>query len=150
MVGISRQTDYAARIVLHLACLEPGTQVALAGIARQRLLPAPFVRRLVGRLVDAGILQSSRGFKGGVRLGRPAEAISMLDVVMAMEGEVALNACVDHLDSCPFSAHCPVQRAWTDVTQVLRDHLAAIRFDQLASGTADHVRSHRAGPRPGP
>jgi len=143
MIGIGRQTDYAARIVLHLACLDAEAQVSVGEIAQQRLLPEPFVRRLVGRLVGAGILQSARGFKGGIRLARPASDISMLDLVVAMEGSVALNACVDHSDACPFAAACPVHSAWTDVTRSLQEQLATIRFDQLAKGTEGHVAAHR-------
>ena len=72
MIGISRQSDYAARLVLHLACLEPGTRVSIPEISKTRLLPAPFTRRLVGSLVKAGILQTLRGTGGGISLARPA------------------------------------------------------------------------------
>ena len=71
MLGISRQTDYAARVVLHLACLAPGAKVPIADIARHRMLPLDFVRRIVGDLVKAGILATSRGSGGGVSLARP-------------------------------------------------------------------------------
>ena len=64
MIGISRQTDYAARLVLHLAALEPETQVSIAEISKLRLLPVAFVRRLVGSLVKAGVLLTARGSGG--------------------------------------------------------------------------------------
>ncbi|HPC84309.1 MAG TPA: Rrf2 family transcriptional regulator [Thermoanaerobaculaceae bacterium] len=133
MIGIARHTDYAARVVLHLACLEPGAQVTIAEIAENRLLPAPFVRRVVGKLVAAGLLVSTRGMGGGVRLARPAADISLLDVVMAMEGGVALNHCVDNPKACPLAARCPVQRAWTEATRQLEATLGAVTFDQLAT-----------------
>ncbi len=133
MIGIARQTDYAARVVLHLACLEPGAQVTVAEIAKKRLLPAPFVRRVVGKLVAAGILATMRGMGGGVRLARPASEISLLDVVAALEGGITLNRCVDNPKACPLAAACPVQRAWTDATRQLEATLAAVRFDQLAT-----------------
>ncbi len=142
-MGIGRQTDYAARIVLHLACLDANTCVSVGVIARQRLLPEPFVRRIIARLVRADVLKSTRGFQGGIALARAAGEISMLDLVMAMEESVALNACVDHSDACPFSSDCPVHSAWENVTESLRQQLDAIRFDQLAKGTKGHVTAHR-------
>lgn len=133
MIGIARHTDYAARVVLHLACLEPGAQVTIAEIASKRLLPGPFVRRVVGKLVAAGLLLTTRGMGGGVRLARPAAEISLLDVVAALEGGVALNHCVDNPRACPLAAACPVQRAWAEATRQLEATLGAVRFDQLAT-----------------
>jgi Rrf2 family protein len=143
MIGINRQTDYAARIILHLACLEQGAQASIAEIAKQRLLPVPFVRRLVARLVKNGILKTARGAAGGIRLARPAERISLLDVVNAMEGGIVLNRCVDAVSFCPLSVRCPVQKAWTDATQLLERHLASINFSVLAHSRKRHVAAHR-------
>lgn len=142
MIGISRQTDYAARLVLHLACLEPGTRVSIPEISRTRLLPAPFTRRLIALLIRAGILQTTRGTLGGVSLARPASAISLLDLLEALEGGVALNDCMNGGEPCVFGPGCTVQRAWGRATTVLRDHLASVTFDQLASGSLDHRAAH--------
>lgn len=134
--GVARHTDYAARIVLHLASLEPGSRVTIADIAARRLLPDPFVRRVLRRLVAVGILATSRGKGGGVRLARPASAISLLDVVTAMEGGLTLNRCVDHPMECPLTATCPVHQAWTDTTRKLETMLSAVSFDHLATQLA--------------
>ncbi len=143
MVGIARQTDYAARIILHLASLPEGSQESLAAIAARRLLPLPFIRRIVAKLVGAGLVTTVRGARGGIRLALPAAEISLLDVVRAMEGEVVLNRCVADPPSCPLSSHCPVQREWTRLTRQLEAGLAAVRFASLAR------RLERSeGPRP--
>jgi Rrf2 family protein len=83
MQGILRHTDYALRVVFHLAALGAGARVQVKDIAERRLMPAPFVRRVVARLAANGILSTVRGSGGGVRLARPADAISLLDVVRA-------------------------------------------------------------------
>jgi len=142
MLGISRQTDYAARVVLHLACLAPEAKVPIADIAKHRMLPLEFVRRIVGDLVKAGILATSRGSGGGVRLARPAADISLGEVVHAMEGGVALNHCVSDRRVCPLAAACPVQSVWVDATQVLDDYLASVRFDALAQRSEAHQPAH--------
>lgn len=143
MIRIARQTDYAARLLLHLASLGEGTSASIAEISAQRLLPMPFVRRMVARLVSAGILKTMRGSKGGVQLGRPAAEISLADVVQAMEGPIALNECVHVPNACPFMRSCPVQKAWTDVSSALTQQLAAIRFDALLTSEG-HVAAHAA------
>ncbi len=143
MLGIGRHTDYAARLLLHLACLEPNARVTIGEVAAQRLLPTAFVRRLVGKLTRAGILATVRGLGGGIRLARPAEHITLLDLVLAMEGGVSLNHCVDNLHSCPLAAGCPVQTAWSEVTHILEASLASVTFAQLAVQTPDHVDAHR-------
>jgi Rrf2 family protein len=142
MLQIARHTDYAARIVLHLACLGENAQASIAEIAEQRMLPVFFVRRLIGKLVRGGILASSRGSAGGIRLARPAHGITLLDVVQAMEGPIALNHCLDADHVCPFSAACPVQSVWADATRALETTLAAARFDLLAAGPAGHQAAH--------
>jgi Rrf2 family protein len=135
MIGIGRHTDYAARIVLHLASLEDGAQVTAADISAKRLLPPAFVRRIIGKLADAGILRTTRGAGGGVTLARPARKITLLDVVKAMEGGLVLNACVDTPVACPLAVTCPVNKAWCEVTETLAASLGAVRFDRLANST---------------
>jgi len=143
MLGISRQTDYAVRVVLHLACLEEGAQVSIAEISESRDLPMAFVRRLIKPLVARGILASSRGSAGGLRLARPARDITLLEVVDAMEGGLALNHCVDSEKGCPLAHGCPVQSVWAGATQALAGHLAAVRFDTLAVGPGGHIVAHQ-------
>lgn len=143
MLGISRQTDYAVRVVLHLACLAEGTQVSIAEISQSRSLPMPFVRRLIRPLVAKGILASARGSSGGLRLARKASDISLLEVVRAMEGEVALNHCVDGHKGCPLSAGCPVQSVWAGATLALERHLEGIHFGALAEGPHGHIVAHQ-------
>lgn len=143
MIGISRHTDYAMRIVLHLSALPESTQVTADEIARKRLLPRAFMRRIIVRLAEAKILRTVRGAGGGIMLARPASEISMFDVVVAMEREVTLNPCVDHPLSCPLSVSCPVNRAWEGVTKQLQTTLSGIRFDQLAN--AIEPKSAKAG-----
>ena len=139
MIGIGRHTDYAARIVLHLATLERGARITSAEIAARRLLPPAFVRRIVGKLADAGILRTTRGAGGGVTLARPAGEITLLDVVKAMEGGLVLNACVDTPTACPLTAVCPVNGAWCDATDTLAASLSRVRFDTLADSIETSV-----------
>ena len=142
MIGIGRHTDYAARIVLHLATLEDGARASIAAIAEKRLLPQAFVRRIVGKLVAAGIVATVRGARGGLRLARPAAEISLLDVVRALEGGIVLNRCVDTPRACPLSSLCPVQREWARITRNLETDMARTTFATLADRLEGKVTRH--------
>lgn len=151
MLRIARQTDYAARLVLHLASLGEGASASIADIAHHRLLPVPFVRRMVARMVGAGLLRTTRGARGGVQLARSPAAISLGDVVQAMEGPISLNDCVRVPRTCPLVRRCPVQKVWTEVSDALAGQLASVRFDVLAAAADGHASAHlRLEPRPAP
>jgi len=145
MNGISRQADYAARIVLHLACLPKDTKVPIPEISAQRHLPVPFVRRLVAELVAKGILRTARGSAGGVRLARPAAAITLLDVVQAMQGSLSLSPYPDQETACTISANCPVSQAWSSASQALECHLASLDFQTLAEADPNHAEAYAHG-----
>jgi Rrf2 family protein len=142
MLDIARSTDYAARVVLHLATLENEAQDSIAAIAADRHLPVPFVRRIVSRLARAGILRTARGVGGGVSLARPAEGISLHDVVEAMEGPSCPSPCLDAEQGCPLSKSCPVRNVWSQTASLLDNHLRTVRFSDLARDPV-HREAHR-------
>jgi Rrf2 family protein len=132
MLAISRQTDYACRVILHLA-LHPGeNRTTTQEIAQRRLIPRAFVRRVVTQLSTAGLLATTRGGNGGITLARTPVEISLLDVVEAIEGPVALNACTINPEACPLIPACPVSKAWGNARQVLVDELRRVTFAELA------------------
>jgi Rrf2 family protein len=132
MLTISRQTDYACRVILHLATLPSGTRVTAQEIAAQRIIPRAFVRRVITRLGKAQLITTTRGREGGIALARPASEISLLDVTRAMEGEIALNTCVIEPTECPLMQVCSVHEVWVEAHAQLVAHLAQATFDQLA------------------
>ena len=132
MISISRQTDYACRVILHLAMLPPGTRVTAQDIAKQRLIPRAMVRRIVTRLGAARLLKTLRGSGGGLSLARTPRRISLLNVVEAMEGQVLLNPCTLNPQSCPLMAVCTVHEAWVKARDTLVAGLSQTTFDQLA------------------
>ncbi|MCX6028435.1 MAG: Rrf2 family transcriptional regulator [Chloroflexi bacterium] len=133
MLTINRQTDYASRIILHLALQGDGSRVTTAEIAERRLIPKAFVRRVVTRLAAAGLIATTRGAEGGIVLARPAGEISLLEVVEAMEGPLALNACTVNPHTCPLVVACPVNKAWCHARDLLVGELRGMTFDQLAA-----------------
>ena len=72
-------------------------------------IPESFLAKILQSLVHAGLAESRRGARGGFALGRPARDISMRAVVEAVDGPIALNACVLYPDDCERSARCAMQ-----------------------------------------
>ncbi len=94
---LSSLADYAV-VMMAAAARHCGATGRLNAtlLAQETGLPLPTVQKLVSRLSAAGLIESARGTGGGFRLARPPAAISIADIVEAVEGPIALTACVDH------------------------------------------------------
>ena len=96
-------------------------------------MPVPTVQKLVSRLASAGLLRSSRGVGGGLKLARPAAAIPVADIVEAVEGPIALTACVERgKNDCTLEGACAVRPHWALVNEALRGALAGVPLTRLA------------------
>ncbi len=135
---ITRQADYAVRAVLFLSKIEPDTRAATSQIAQEQQIPPSFLAKIVSQLSVAGLLQTSRGARGGVSLARPAEAISLLDVVEAIDGPILLNECVAGNGACSFGDDCPMQPVWCDAQLELVQRLKGTTFDQFVKNGHKH------------
>ena len=101
-------------------------------IAEETGLPAPTVHKLVSRLVTAGLLKATRGAGGGLKLARPSAAISLAEIVEAVEGPIALTACVEQgSHECSLETACAVRPHWGAVNAAMRGALAAVALSSL-------------------
>src|SRR5690606_42027795 len=91
---LSSMADYAVVTMSAAARHCGGARTSAAELAMETGLPAPTVQKLVSMLSRAGLLRSVRGAGGGIQLGRPAAAITLADIVEAVEGPIALTSCV--------------------------------------------------------
>jgi Rrf2 family protein len=128
---ITRQADYAVRAMVYLAQLEKGKKAATSQIAREKGIPPSFLAKIVSQLSVAGLLQTSRGAKGGVSLAKASEAISLLDVIEAIDGPIVLNDCVGESSTCTYDESCPLKPVWCDAQKMLVDHLSRANFAQF-------------------
>lgn len=146
--------DYAVVVMAAAARHCGGARVSAVQLAEETGLPAPTVQKLVSRLAGAGLLRSSRGVGGGLKLARPAAAISVADIVEAVEGPIALTACVEHgRHDCTLEGACAVRPHWPLVNEALRGALAGVPLTRLASDVrvAEPVSAAvRAAPLPQP
>jgi len=127
---LSNLADYAV-VIMSAAARHCGERRVSAGeLATETGLPAPTVQKVVSKLAGAGLLRSVRGAGGGLQLARPAAAISIADIVEAVEGPIALTQCVEGQD-CVLDHKCSVRPHWPIINQALRGVLADISLTQL-------------------
>lgn len=100
-------------------------------LAAETGLPAPTVQKVVSKLSAAGLLRSTRGIGGGLQLARPAAAITLADIVEAIEGPIALTQCAQG-GECGYDHQCAVRSHWPVVNAAVRGALAEISLTQLA------------------
>ncbi|HEY8604567.1 SUF system Fe-S cluster assembly regulator [Tsuneonella suprasediminis] len=129
---LSNLADYAVVAMTAAARRCGGGRVSAGELAAETGLPAPTVAKLVSKLTAAGLLRSMRGAHGGLQLARPAAAITIADIVEAVEGPIALTACVEG-DSCALDHDCTVRAHWPVVNEAVRGALAGITLTQLVS-----------------
>lgn len=108
-------------------------RVSAAQLAEETGLPAPTVQKLVSKLTAAGLLRSARGAGGGLKLARPAAAITLADIIEAVEGPIALTPCVDTgKHDCGLESACTVRPHWGVVNAAMRGALADVPLTRLA------------------
>ena len=125
---ITRQADYAIRAVLYISKLGANQRAATSQIALEQHIPPSFLAKIISQLSIAGLLQTSRGARGGVTLARLPEEISLLDVVESIDGPIALNECTSVSGTCQFGDDCPMRPIWCNTQDELIARLRSTNF----------------------
>jgi Rrf2 family transcriptional regulator, cysteine metabolism repressor len=137
----STKAEYGVRLLVELGRRGDDGPVALASVAQAETLPLSYLEHLVAKLRAAGLVTSTRGAHGGYRLARPADEITMLEVVEALEGPVAPMECF-HTDRegkvlCSHEEDegglCATKMLWTRVHGGVTRALAGTTLDELVT-----------------
>lgn len=132
MVRIAKLTDYAIVLLAWLASGDDRPLFAAAELAAAAQLPYPTVSKILRVLSRAGLVISVRGFQGGYRLARPADRVSVAEIIAAMEGPIALTECsADNPGLCDLEPLCPVTRNWQRINAAVRDALQNLTLEEL-------------------
>jgi Rrf2 family protein len=135
---LSTKSRYASRLMIRLALTESCDPLQLNEIARQENISEKYLSQIVIPLRKAGLIESVRGAKGGYALSKPAEEISLLDVVKAMEGGVEIVQCLKVGVTCDRSSQCTTYKVWDDVSRAMEKTLLQYSLKVLV----DMVNSH--------
>ena len=131
MIKLSKMTDYAVVLLADMAGRE-GTLMSAAGLAEITKLPEPTVSKVLKLLAKHDIVTSTRGINGGYSLSKTPEQINMAHVITALDGPIALTACVDQsTECCERADHCAMKGQWNPVNQAMHSALANISLAQM-------------------
>lgn len=135
---ITRATDYAVRIMIHLAVLPEDARVAASALARAIQAPESFVSKVLQQLVQHGVVSSHRGAGGGFQLAVLPESVSLLDVVEMVEGPLQINLCLGGEASCDLSSWCGAHPIWNEAQSALKNVLASASIAKLARDSMEN------------
>ena len=139
----TRASDYAVRVLSYLANAN-GSVSRSQAIAAATEIPESFLSKILSQLSRSGMVRSHRGARGGFSLAVDARALTLLDVVEAMEGPLRLNLCANP-EPCVYIDRCPVQRAWAEAEASLRESLRSRKILELAGECSEvHLFSKQA------
>jgi len=148
MLRIGKLTDYATVLMTCLAA-HPDRVHAASELAEHARLEMPTVSKLLKQLACAGLIESRRGIQGGYRLARPAAQISVLQIVVALEGPLGMTECSALAGSCGHEPHCRIQSNWRRISRVIESALADVSLADMLQPDAPlaHSSPRRAGAR---
>ena len=156
MLRLSKLTDYAVVVLIRLGdCDREGRNLDGApcvqtspGLAAGTGVPEPTVAKVLKALASSGLVSSHRGARGGYRLVRPLEEVSVADVIAAVDGPIALTACVDGSTAgCEVSSFCAVKGRWDLVNDAMLRSLSSITLADMRAVSVPVAFRVPASPR---
>lgn len=138
VIRLGKLTDYAIVLLVQLAREGEGASRSATWLAEKTGLPEPTVAKVLKNLSRENLVTSVRGAQGGYRLGQPPAALSVGGIIEAVEGPIALVACVEgNNDPCHAEARCPTKGKWDPINSAVRTALHGVTLaDMMAQQQA--------------
>jgi FeS assembly SUF system regulator len=131
MLRLNRMTDYGI-VVLGQMAQDVGRVRTAAALAEASGVPVPTVSKLLKQMTAASLITARRGAKGGYALDRPAAEVTVTEIIQALEGPIALTACVDGAEDCCEVEHsCPMRGNWNRVNRAIRAALDGVTLADM-------------------
>jgi FeS assembly SUF system regulator len=131
VLRVTRLTDYAT-VVLTVLAARPRDVLSAVELADASGLEAPTVAKVLKPLAQAGLVEGFRGAGGGYRLLRAPAAISLAEIVEAMEGPLGMTECSLHAGNCGIEQSCGVRANWRRINDVVARALRGVTLAQMA------------------
>jgi len=132
-VRLSHLADYAVVLMTAAARQPAGVRFSATELSVETGVPLPTTQKLLGQLACSGLFTSARGASGGFALSKPANEISLADIVEAVEGPIVMTQCGDGVNhDCALDAHCRIKPHMGMVGNAVRGALGAVSLTELA------------------
>jgi len=126
---LSSEGRYALRALVYLA--EIGEQASADRISAEANVPRRLLARILARLSHAGLVESEQGRRGGSRLARPPQEISLRNAVEAAEGPFGVTRCIMQNRACGSGPPCAMHNAWEEGQQAILGYLETQTLDDF-------------------
>lgn len=136
MFRISKRLDYGLQMMVALASETENRPLATAVLSERLNIPLPFSHQIGHVLMQAGLIKTLPGPRGGLRLSRPAGNITVLDVVEAVEGNIELNPNPENGNQVNQGVEGFIAPVWEDLQSKIRHYLKEITLEQLLEAGA--------------
>jgi FeS assembly SUF system regulator len=134
---LSRMADYGV-VVLSYMARRPDALSTAPDLAARTTLPGPTVSKILKSLAKGSVVTATRGAHGGYALARPVEQITVAEIIAALDGPVALTACVEgSSDSCAVESLCPMAGGWNRINVAVKAALDAVTLADLIEESAN-------------
>ena len=132
--------EYAVRAMIHLAANKDDSTSKISDISLINDIPEKFLRKIISQLSSAGLILSQRGIGGGIKLGRSADSITPLEIIQAVEGDMALNKCLIDKTFCSDQRWCTIHTLWCEAQAQLKEILSSKSIAQLAKESEERKK----------
>jgi Rrf2 family protein len=131
---ITRRTDYAIHLIADLS-KQPESCLGLRSLAEQHGVTYAFARTVQQGLLRAGIIKANRGINGGIKLGRPLNEITVLQVFEAAQNPLTVTFSTDDISWCGCEGEaCITDKLWEGSRRLLGAHLESLTMEKLLAG----------------
>lgn len=141
VLKISTKGRYGLRIMTDIACNSVDSAVSIKDIAERQQLSDKYLEQIINLLSKAGLVSGTRGAKGGYRLSREAEKITVKDILIATEGSLAPVACAEDSGCCENYCDCLTSFIWTEIYDATLKVVEGITLKDLAERSSGSVVS---------
>jgi len=140
---LRRDTDYALRAMVYLAGHYGNGPVSAKEVAQNGDIPYQLACKLLQKLHNARLVESSMGPKGGFKLGGEPPRISVLKVIEAIQGRLSLNRCLLNADACSFQRQCRISKRLAELQQQMESFLNSVTLDNPVRSTRAKKGSYK-------
>ena len=137
MFRLSKTTDYGIVLMAQLAADARKPSQNARELAETSDLPVPMASKILKALAKEGLLTSQRGSKGGYSLAKPADELTVSEMIRVLEGPVALTDCAIGPSRCEHETMCAVREPWQVISRVVEQALADVTLADLVRRRTD-------------
>ena len=136
MLRITKEADYGIMMLAYIAARPAGEVHTAKRVAQDCALPVPMVSKILRSLAWERVVTSHRGSSGGYSFDRAPEAISVAEVIRAIEGPISLVQCGSHPGACEQEGSCPTRVSWARINEEIERALERVAISEM-SGPCD-------------